>query len=104
MAMTDFFLFDIWSLSKKSEEAAIEVCADLIGIVKTNTQVFCKDTIGDLTKDWPVCSYLLLRSKPRVPRGRLLIFIVSKYNVQKVLYYIVIEKIWSTQAGLPLFI
>ena len=38
--------------------------AELIGMVKTNTKGFCKETIGKLTKDWPGGSYLVLRSKP----------------------------------------
>ena len=78
----------------------MEFCADLIGIVKTKTKVFCKDTIGNLTKELPGCYNLMLSSKPRVPRGRPLISIGYKYNARKVLSYIFIDKIWSTQAGL----
>ena len=39
------FLFDSWFASKKAAETAMEVGADLISIVKTNTKGFCKDTI-----------------------------------------------------------
>ena len=42
----------------------MEVGADFIGMVKTNTKVFCKETIEKLTKDWPGGSYLLLKSNP----------------------------------------
>ena len=47
----DFFLFDSWFASKKASEDAMEMGAELIGMVKKNTKVFCKDTIENLTKD-----------------------------------------------------
>ena len=37
----DCFLFDIWFASKKAKEAVMEVGAELIGMVKTNTKVLC---------------------------------------------------------------
>ena len=49
----DFFLFDSWFASKKAAEAAMELGAELIGMVKTNTKGFCKKTIEKLTKYWP---------------------------------------------------
>ena len=52
-----------------------EVGAKLIGMVKRNTKGFCKDTIDNLTKDWPGGSYLVLRIKTMVPRYRPLIAI-----------------------------
>ena len=61
------FLFDSWFDFKKAAEAAMELGVDLIGMVKTNTKGFCKETIEKLTKDWPGGSYLLLRSNPMVP-------------------------------------
>ena len=48
----------------------MEVGSKFIGMVKTNTKGFCKETIEKLTKDWPGGSYLVLRSKPMVPGGR----------------------------------
>ena len=41
----DCLLFDSWFASKKAVEAAMELGAELIGMVKTNTKVFCKETI-----------------------------------------------------------
>ena len=41
----DCFLFDSWFASKKAAEAAMELGVELIGMVKTNTKGFCKDTI-----------------------------------------------------------
>ena len=58
----------------------MEVGAELISMVKTNTNGFCKETIEKLTKDWPGGSYLVLRSKRMVPGiGRLLLW-TKKYN------------------------
>ena len=56
----------------------MELGAELIGMVKTNTKGFCKETIENLTKDWPGGSHLVLRSKPMVPGGRSLIAIGYK--------------------------
>ena len=97
----DCFLFDSRFASKKAAEAAMELGVELIGMVKTNTKGFCKDTIEKLTKDWPGGSYLVLRSKPMVPGGRPLIAIVYKYNARKVLSFIVTDNAGSTKTGIP---
>ena len=55
--------------------------ADIIGMVKNKTKIFCKDTIDNLTNNCPGGSYLVLRSKHMVPGGRLIISIDYKYNV-----------------------
>ena len=56
----------------------MEVGAELIGMVKTNTKGLCKDTIENLTKDWPGGYYLVLRSKSMLPgTGRLLLSATS---------------------------
>ena len=99
--MKDCFLFDILFASKKDAEAAMELGAELIGMVKTNTKGFCKETIEKLTRNWPVGSYLVLRSKPMVPRGRPLIVVGYKYNARKVLSFIVTENSGSTKTGIP---
>ena len=51
----------------------MEFGAELIGMVKTNTIGFCKETIEKITKYWPGGSYLVLRINPMVPEGRPLI-------------------------------
>ena len=43
----------------------------------------------------------MLSSNPMVPGGRPLIDIGYKYNMRKILYFIVKDNAWSTQAGLP---
>ena len=87
----DCFMFDSWFASKKAAEAAMELGADFIGMVKTNTKGFCKETIEKLTKNWPGGSYLVLRSKPMVSGGRPLIAIGYQYNARKVLSFIVTD-------------
>ena len=86
----DCFIFYGCLSSKKSAEATMYVGSDTIGVVKTNTKGLYKDTIENLTKDCPVNSYLVLRSKPMLPRGRPLIAVGYKYKSRKVLYFIVI--------------
>ena len=78
-----------------------EVGSKLISMVKKDTKGFCKGAIEKLTKDWPGGYYLVLRSKPFVPGVRPLIAVFYKYNVRKVIYFIVTEKAWRIQAGLP---
>ena len=97
----DCFLFDSWLSSEKLAEATMEVGSKFIGVINTNTKVFCKETIDKLTKYWPGDSYLVLRSNHMVPGGRPLIVIGCKYNTRKVLYFIVTDNAGSTQAGLP---
>ena len=70
-------------------------------MVKTNTKGFCKETIDNLTKDLPGGYYLVLRSKPMVPRGRLYIAFGYKSNAHKVPYFIVIDSARSKLEGLP---
>ena len=41
----DFFLFGSWFSSKKSKEVDMYVGVYMIGVLKTNTKVFFKDTI-----------------------------------------------------------
>ena len=41
----DCFLFDSWFDYKKASESAMELGDEFIGVVKTNTKGFCKETI-----------------------------------------------------------
>ena len=75
--------------------------AELIGMAKTNTKGFCKDTIEKLTKDWPGGSYFVLRSKHMVPGDRPLIAIGYKYNAWKFLSLIVTDNAGITKTGIP---
>ena len=76
----------------------MELVAELIGMVKTNTIGLCKQTIEKLTKYWPGgCSYLVLRSKHMVPGDRPLIAIGYRYNMRKVLSFIVTDNAGSTK-------
>ena len=75
----------------------MEIGAELIGMVKKNTKGFCKETFEKLTKDWPRVSFLVLRSKTMVPGDRPLIAIGYKYNVRKVISFIVTDNTGSTK-------
>ena len=73
---------------KKAAEEAASIGVDLIGVVKTNTKVFCKATIEGLTKGCPGGSYIVLRSKHMVPGERPLLDIGYKYKSRKVLSFV----------------
>ena len=79
----------------------MELGAELIGMVKTNTKGFCKETIEKLTKYFPGGFYLVLRRKPMLPGGWPLIAIGYKYNARKVLYFIVMDNAGSRNTGIP---
>ena len=74
----------------------MEVGDKFIGMVKKNTKGFSKETIENITKDWPGSSYLVLRSKPMVPKGRPLIDICYKYNKRNILSVIFTDNTGST--------
>ena len=46
-------ILEISMRSNKATEAAMEVGAEFIGMVNKNTKGLCKETIENLTKDWP---------------------------------------------------
>ena len=100
----DCFLFGSRFSSKELAEYVMGVGADSIGMVKTNTKGLCMYNIKKHTQDCPGGSYLVLRSKPMVPRGRPLIEIGYKYNARKVLSFIFIENSGSTNSGLPYYL
>ena len=62
----------------------MDVGYDFIGFVKTNTD-FKKGNTKNLTKDWPVVSYLALKRNPVVPGDRQTIAIGYRYNSNKVI-------------------
>ena len=67
----------------------MEVVSKFIGMVKTNTKGFCKETIEKITKDWPGGSHIMLSSEPMGPGGSPLVAIRYNYNVRKVISVIV---------------
>ena len=99
----DFSLFESWFSSKKFAESSMDVSMDMIGMVKTNTKGFCRDTIEKLTEDWLGGYYLVLRIKSLVPGGMLQFTIDYKYTMIKVLYFIVTYNKGITKAG-PLYL
>ena len=99
-ATKDCFIFDSWLSSKNSAESEMEVGSNLIGMVKTKTKLFFKETNEKLTRYWTGCSYLMLRIKHMVPRVRSIIAINYNYNVRKVLIFIVTDNTGIKQLGL----
>ena len=63
------FIFDCWFDLKRLSKAEMDVGYDFIGFVKTNTD-FKKGNTKNLTKDWPVVSYLALKRNSVVPGDR----------------------------------
>ena len=80
------------------------VGAYIIGIIKTNRKLLCKDNIENLTKDFTGGSYLVLRSNPMVSGGRPLIDIGYNYNTWKFSSFIVKVDTVRTNADIPFFI
>ena len=79
-ATKECFLFDSWFSSKSFSEAAMDVGGDMVGMVKTDTNGFCKYAIDNLTKYWPVDSYLVFKRNSLVPGDRPIVSIGYKYN------------------------
>ena len=69
-------------------------------MVTTNTKVFCKNNIDNLTKDWPGGYYLVLKIKNIVPWDMSLIAIDYKYKTRKVLSFISTEDTRRTNSGI----
>ena len=49
-AMVDFFLSDSWFAPNRLAESEIDIGADMVGMVKTITEIFYKTTINNLKK------------------------------------------------------
>ena len=96
----DFFLLNSWFLSKKKPEADTSTGVDLIGMVKSNTNIFFKATIEGSTKDWPRGSYTVLRINPIVTGERHLLSICYNYNSWKVLSFVATAGVGSTMLGI----
>ena len=69
--------------------------------VKTSHKCFCLATLEKLMIYWPVGSYLVIKSTPRVPGERPLLAIGYKYHYSKVLGFIATEGGGSTEPGDP---
>ena len=102
--MKDFFLFSSWFALNILTEAAMDFGAYIIGMVKTNAKLLCKDTINNLKKCGKGGYYLVLKRNYMVPSYRLLISVGLKYNYHKVLYFAVTEDSESTKSGIHYFL
>ena len=79
----------------------MDIGFDAIGRAKTNKKCFLKDTIKNMTNDWPVGSYLVLMRKPMVPGYRLLISIGYKYNSGNLIHFLTTEGPVTTKYVFP---
>ena len=50
-ATKDFLLFGSWFVSKRLNEDVMDFYSDMIGMVKTNAELFFNNTIDNLTND-----------------------------------------------------
>ena len=99
-AMRYCFIFDSCFSSKKLSEVVMDIGAYIIFMVKTNTKIFCKESIEKPKKDWMGVSCLVFNRKSAVIRDRPIIAIGYKHNAHMVLYFIAIEDAGITNAGI----
>ena len=79
----------------------IDVVADIVDMVKTNTKGFCNDNIKNISKYWPGGYYLVLNRKPIVPGDRPLMATNYKYNCHKFLSFNATEGAGFKKYGIP---
>ena len=79
-----------------SPSAAVSTISDM----NLNSASTISIGFENITQDWPEGSYLVLRSKHMVPRGRPLVAIVCKYNARKVISFIVTDNTVITNTGI----
>ena len=85
-AMRYCFIFDSCFSSKKLSEVVMDIGAYIIFMVKTNTKIFCKESIEKPKKDWMGVSCLVFNRKSAVIRDRPIIAIGYKHNAHMVLF------------------
>ena len=90
-----------WSSSVETAEDVMAAGVDYCGPAKTTHKGFYMATLETLITDWPVGSYLVINSTPRVPGGRPLLATGYKYNYKNVLEFIATEGGGSTEPGDP---
>ena len=87
-ATNDYFIFENWFDSNRSDKCAMNVGNGMVYMVKTNTRVLCMDTINNMKNYRPGVPHLALNSKSTVPKDRMLIYIGYKYNSRMVLSFV----------------
>ena len=67
LTSNDTYFVDIWFNSVKTDKEAMGAGVNYCGPVKMSHKGFCLDTLEKLVKNFPVGSYLVMKSTPRVP-------------------------------------
>ena len=88
LASNNTYFPDSWFSSVKNDEEMTAAGVDYCGPVKMSHKGVFLATLEKLMKDWPVGSYLVLKSTPRFPGERPILAIGYKYNFRKVLGFI----------------
>ena len=70
MTSNDTYFADSWFSSVKISEEVVAAKVDYFGPVNTIHKDFVLAILEKLVKDWPVGSYLVMKSTPRFPGGR----------------------------------
>ena len=76
----------------------------LLRVYEDKPQGFCLPTLEQLMRDWNGGSYLVMKTTPIVPIGRLLMDIGLKYNSSRVLKCIATWGAGITEPGDPYLI
>ena len=95
------YFADSWFSGVKVSDEAMDMGVDYWVPVKMSHKGFWQTTLEKLTKEWPVGSYIVMKSNPRVPGDRPLMAIWYKYYSRKVLGFISTEGAGSTEPGDP---
>ena len=74
----DTYFYDSWFSYVKTAEEMAATGVDYCGPVKTSHKGFCLNTLEKPMKDWTGGSYLVMKSTPRFPYGRPLLYIGYK--------------------------
>ena len=83
MTSNNTYFDDIWFTSVKTSEEMEAAGVNYCRLVKKSHKGFYLATLEKLMKYWPGGSYLVVKSTPRFPVERLLLYNCYKYNSRK---------------------
>ena len=97
--LNDTYFSDSWFSGVKTAEEVMTEGVDYCGLAKTSHKGLCLSTLEKLIKEWPLGSYLVMKSNPRVTSDITLMAIGHKQNSRKVLGFIATEGAVITKPG-----